>query len=408
MTNGSSIGRMRLEPMISRRTFALAAAGLAVASWAPQTAAQTPIQMETADLADRLTPLIELAPTYLPSVGNPAPPFYYADLQAQLASVGIDQFDPDSAETEFPDGFREALLGLPLAATAYQVGLVPEWLPTFGFAPFSVHQALTLNASPDAVTMFSGGLDPERVRTALTASGFEQADEEEDAQVYSYPDAADPGSVVFQLGLGTMGHAVLVDDTVVFSQQKSGARRVARVSAGMEPSMAEKEPWTELLPTFSSDIVGLIPLYPEAMMVPGQQPAATPVARASSGGLQYLAFGIRAGSMNAPLSLVGEGTPEATPADGFQAEPATIEARLRYGSSEQAAQQAEAIPEAWKAGRSALTGEAFDEILTLQSSSVSGADDRMVSLDFVTVDSVNSWIQLIQGRDLSPFLPIEG
>lgn len=172
--------------------------------------------------------------------------------------------------------------------------------------------------------------------------------------------------------------------------------------------MVEESPWPDLIPTFSGDVVGLIPLFPAAMVAPVPQASATPAGEPSFGGLQHLAFGVRSGSVSAPLSLGGEGTPEATPIGGVESVPAQVEARLRYETPDQAAEQADAIPQRWEEGESVLTAEPFSDVMTVESSSVSATDSNVVAIDFATVGGTNSWIQLIQVRDLSPFLPVEG
>lgn len=400
--------------MTRRSLFAAIGAGaLAGVALAPARAnSQTPTPLVARNFVNRLAQLLELAPTHSPSAGNPAPPFYYADLEHQLASVDLDQIDLDADTTEFPPGFREAVLSLPLAAVAYQRGLLAGWLPTFGFVPYAVHQTLTLNASPDVVTMFTGGFDPDRVRETLVSSGFEPVDAGNGLAVLAYPQALDANSDVFQLGVGTMGHAAIIGETAVFSQQPVDVERVAAIAQGAAPSMAVQEPWLGFAQLFSADTVGLIPMLPDALVAPAASQIATPMATPADGtamgGLEYLAFGVRSGAMNAPLSLVGEGTPEATPFNGVQATSARIEGRIQYATSAQASEQAEAIPGAWQDGVSALTGQPYQDILALESAGVDESDDRVVALDFVTVNAVNSWIQLIQSRDLAPLLPIQG
>ena len=391
----------------SRRGFLIGSALLALGA-RTSLASQTPVAGAFAPFADRLLPLLSMVPPIRPDSGNLAPPFYYTDLATQLASVGIDQPHPDSALSALPDGFAEAMLGLPLAAHAFQREVGDDWFETFGFEPYAVHRVLTLNAAPGVITVFAGGLDNDRIAEALPAIGYEEHEQASRGSVWSFAGESDATSPAFRLGLGTMDYAVIFDDVVVFAEERMAIEAVTRVSAGDEPSMAVASVWPDLLPTFSDDLVGFIPILPESMQVPSFDMGSTPVATPTLGGLRHLSFGIRAGAINAPLSLVGEGTPEATSISDFEPQPARIEVRLRYETEEQAARHVELIPELWALGTSAFSGQPLTSLMTVESAAVSEMEPTVASIDFTTVSATNAWIQLVQVRDLAPFIPAEG
>ncbi|MDQ3614022.1 MAG: hypothetical protein M3412_06800, partial [Chloroflexota bacterium] len=222
-------------------------------------------------------------------------------------------------------------------------------------------------------------------------------------------DDIDLESSVGRLGIGTMNHAAVYDDALVFAQQESAISDFTQTVAGLAPSMLEQELWAGMIDLFSPDTVGLIPVSPGIVGAEDASPvleAATPATRTSSG-LEYLAFGVRAGSVSEPLSLVGQGTPEATPVSGISSVPAQVDVRIRYGSAALAGQEAEAIPERWRELSSPLSGQPYVELMRLDDSRVHADDDLVVAVDF-TSDVPNRWIQMVQTRDLAPILPVVG
>jgi hypothetical protein len=327
--------------------------------------------------------------------------FFYADLAGQLASVGIAQPASDRPVTTLPDGFFEATIALPLAARAFEIGLDPEWFPTFGFNPYATGQALSLTDPPNTVSVFRGGFDRGTVERALTKSGFVQV-RREAGSYFSFGDELALETPVGRLGVGTMNQAIVGDDLLVFSRQEKDVEAALEVLAGAAPSMADQELWTGMVSLFAADTVGLIPVAPALPAPAGglASPAATPVAPASP--LEYLALGVRAGSRAAPLALGGEGTPQATPV-GVAGVPARVEARLRYTDADTARQEAEAIPARWREGVSVIADRPLDELMTIEDAGVSPLDPRAVAIEFVA-DTPNRWSQLILLGDLAPFL----
>lgn len=402
----------RHRSAMSRRTLSLGSAMLAIGTQsgiAAQPATPvTPIADELPSFADRIGTLLAMVPAR-ELANDPLIPFYYADLARQMASVGVELPDPNVPLGSLPDGFVESSLALPLAAHAFPAGRTPEWFETFGFNPFGVDQAITLNLAPDVVSIFTGEFDVDAVRATLKASGYLPVQQETGGSYWTVGDDIDLESSVGRLGIGTMNHAAVYDDALVFAQQESAISDFTQTVAGLAPSMLEQELWAGMIDLFSPDTVGLIPVSPGIVGVEDASPvleAATP-ATGTSSGLEYLAFGVRAGSVSEPLSLVGQGTPEATPVSGISSVPAQVDVRIRYGSAALAGQEAEAIPERWRELSSPLSGQPYVELMWLDDSRVHADDDLVVAVDF-TSDVPNRWIQMIQTRDLAPILPVVG
>lgn len=394
---------------LTRRGFLIGSAALALGARNMVDARQaTPARDGLSAFVDRIGPLLAMAPMMEMSGETPIP-FYYADLERQMVAAGVDLPDPNVAFDSLPVGYVEASLALPLAAQAFQVGLTPEWFETFGFNPFGVSQAITLHGPPDVVTIFAGEFDVDRIETVLDASGFQRLEQEIGGSYWTVGDELDLQSPVGQLGVGTMNHAAVYEDALVFTQREADVQEVTHVVAGNVAPMLEQEIWASMIELFSPDTVGLIPASPTVMLAmgaPEEGDSATPVSDDAIV-VEYLAFGVRAGAVSEPLSLVGEGTPEATPVSHLAGVPAEVEVRIRYGDAAVAEREAEAIPQRWGELASPFSDAPYAELMELHDARVHDEDASVVAVDFVS-DVPNRWIQLIQTRDLAPFMPVVG
>lgn len=392
---------------LSRRGVLTLAAALALRSPFVM-ASQTDVADDLLPFADRIGMLLAMAPAR-ELTDDPLISFYHADLARQMASVGVELPDSNAAPDSLPDGFVESSLALPLAARAFQAGMTPEWFETFGFNPFGVDQALALNDPPDILTIFTGDFDVDRIESVLDASGYQRFEQEIGGSYWTVGDELDLGSQVGQLGFGTMNHAAVYKDVLVFAQREADVQELTHVVAGNVAPMLEQARWAGMIALFSPDTVGLIPVSPEIAGA-GDGSAvvdASTLVPGTSSGLEYIAIGVRAGSVSEPLSLVGQGTPEAAPVSGSSSVPAQVEVRIRYADAAMSGREAEAIPERWRELSSPLTGQPYAELMRLDNSRAHEDDDSVVAVDFVS-DVPNRWIQMVQTRDLAPFLPVVG
>jgi hypothetical protein len=395
-----------LPSLLSRRAVVAGVIAFAAASLAGyRTTAQTPPPGRGDDLVTRLGAMMTSVPAR--DLTGAAPiPFYYADLAGQLASLGIERPHRDVVPGDLPEGFFEGTIALPLAARAFQSGFVPEWFETFGFSPLAIGQALEIANAPEIISLFTDGFEPDRVETALEASGYVPVLQEAGGMYWTIGDALDLSSPVGRLGVGAMNHAVVDEDVLIFTGREADIQRVTHTRAGLEPSMLERGLWTGLMSVFSPDVVGLIPLSPDAVLAPAG--LATPVAEyPHAGAIEYLAFGVRSGARSAPISLVGEGTPEATPAEAAAAVPAQVQVRIRYADPALAQTEVGEIPRRWASASSVLTGQAYTDLMTLEDARLSPDDGLVIALDFST-RVPNVWARMVHTLDLLPFLPAEG
>jgi hypothetical protein len=381
---------------ISRRTL-LGGAIAAAATPVVRGGAQTPAPVEAIDFHERIGALLAAMPA---SAAQDQGTFFYADLAGQLAAAGVERPDSGRTTRDVPEGYAQATAALPLASRAFDSVMNPSWYPTFGFTAAAIGQALMLGGER-ALAIFRGGFDPDAVREALIASSYVVV-RREHGDALTFGDDPELKTTVGRLTLGSMNHAIVRDDLLVFAEAEARVEEVLAVLAGDTPSMVDANRWTGLAALFSADVVGMIPVPASALAF--WSGGATPVATAAA--LLDMAFGVRGGSRSEPLALGGEGTPQATPV-GLSPRPARIEARLRYADATIAAREAEAIPRRWRGGESTVTEEPFTALMELVDARVSPVDPRAVALDFAA-DAPNRWSQLIFTNDLSPFLPTAG
>ncbi|HYH12605.1 MAG TPA: hypothetical protein VD789_09655, partial [Thermomicrobiales bacterium] len=196
----------------SRRTFvAGASAGMLALGLRRGTLAQTPVAEAFAPFADRINELMALVPAQTGADSEDMLALTFADPQRQLASVGV----PAPVGEDLPEGYLAVTESLPLSSNAFRFARAPEWWETFGFEPLQVGRTLEVGAPGDSVTLFTGGIDPERVRAALLAAGYQEVEVEMGGSYLTFGEDFGPDTAVGRLGVGSMNQAVVRDDAVV-------------------------------------------------------------------------------------------------------------------------------------------------------------------------------------------------
>lgn len=388
----------RLSPL-SRRSFmsgSAAVAGMAIIGRhaAAQTPQASPVSGDIAPFQERLGELLAMVPP-LPEGASEEQAFAFAfsDIDRQLTSLGLQHPVGD----DVPEGFLFAIEALPLISPAFQAALLPEWWETFGFEPFSVGRALEVGASPDAVTVYAGGIDTARVRDALLAAGYTEVDQETGGSYLSFGEEVDFDSPVGQLGMGAMNQAVIGDGAVVFAQSEATIQRVTQVMSGNAPSLLDETDWGDLMATFADDIVGVIALHPVALSELGDVTA-----------MEQVALGVREGADNSDLQdTMGTGVGELglTSIEDFPPTRARVQVRIRYTDEATAASEVEAIPQRWQRMRSPLTQEPMINLMLVESAGVAESDPTVAAVDLRVKGSSGWWYQMVFQNDLAPFVP---
>jgi len=351
--------------------------------------AQTPEALELAPFADRINDLMALVPSEAGMDSDAMLALTFADQERQLSAVGV----PAPVGDELPEGHLAVTEGLPLRSTAYRLALDPEWWETFGFAPLEVARTLVVGAPGNAVTLFAGGIDPERVREALLAAGYEEVEVDTGGSYLSFGEGISPDTVVGRLGVGSMNQAVILDDTVVFTHREAMIQQVVQVIDGSAPSMLEQGGWADMVSTFSADVVGMMGVYPSILADLGDV-----------SDIRQLAFAMREGADNRDLDAAGDVQPATAAADMPETR-ARVEVRIRYVDADLARREAEAIPRRWSTMASMFTGQPLTELMLVEKARVSDRDDTVATVDFRVQGPAGRWISILENRDLEAFVP---
>ncbi len=374
---------------LSRRSLLAGAAAVTVSTRVAT--AQTPVAspVGAGGFIGRLVPLLGIIPAELVDAANePLAPFTYADLASQLTSVGL----PAPVGDSLPDGFLPGTQALPLSHNAFRSALTPAWSDTFGFWPLEIEQMLTAGDPPDTVAIFTG-IDTERVRASLVASGYAVVLQEIGGDYLTFGDDVSLTSEVGRLGLGSMNQAVVRDGIAIFTRDEGMIQRVTQVMAGLGPSILEVGGWPDLLTTHAGDTVGVVAAGPAAF---GRSGDASAIVQAS--------FGVRAGATSPDPEADPDPREAATIAE-LPATSARVQVRIRYDDPVMASEEAEAIPERWESMASALTGEPFTDLMLVESAGVVPGDPTVAAIDFRVKGPAGWWYQMLDNSDLGPFAP---
>ena len=386
---------------LSRRTFvagSAAVAGMAILGRhvAAQTPSASPVSGDIAPFQERLGELLALVPPVEGAADGQPLAFTFADLDRQLASVGL----PHPAGDTLPEGFLYASEVLPLLSNAFRSALMPEWWETFGFEPLQVGRSLEIGGPPDTISIYAGGIDPARVREALLNAGYTEVDQETGGSYLTFGDEIGPDSLVGRLGVGAMNQAVLGDDLVIFARNESTIQQVTQVMSGNAPSMLDEGDWAPLLGTFADDTVAVIALYPDSLSSLGDVSA-----------VRQFAIGVREGADNTDLQeTLGSGVGEMglTSIEDFPPTRARVQVRIRYTDEATAASEAEAIPQRWQQMLSPLTQQPMINLMLVEDARVAESDPTIAAVDLRVKGPSGWWYQLVFQNDLAPFVPSAG
>lgn len=190
----------------------------------------------------------------------------YADLALQAATLGTDTA-PGPDDEEGRQRWQQAMRTMTLPQATSQHWSRPEWREAYGFDLFQVEQAVEYGAPPLGVTILRGSFDPDELRTAWTAAGYQPIDlgageayaVREDFQV----DVADPGS---RMALAYLNVVAIADDgTLIFGSAREIVRQALAATAGEGPSFAGRADIQPLLQAAPADLVSGIFAHGEVL-----------------------------------------------------------------------------------------------------------------------------------------------
>lgn len=410
----------------------LAASGIATAQTPGATPLATPFASpgSTATAGGKLGALLAMVPdTESASNADDGVLFYYADLETQLKTLGIAQ----DGSLESAD-LVAALYPLALASQAFQYAMAPDFGETFGFTPYATHRTLFVGVPPREISIFEGGIDPDRLVAAWKASGYAPKMTDQGVEFWSAGENGeiDFSSPVSRYGVGALNNAVVLnDDTLVFARTSSLIRGVVAQVMGHGSSLADRPGVSPVVSTLSGRMVSaigvtgrsattvsrtmtrdernaLVALLAESDDMVGKMPS-----------IDVMAFAVEAGAVGlvmdpgaTPAAVSNDdsrdNSPSATPRVD-QAAATTVaplvEARMHAGSAADAAQAAKVVAWRWDHLDSPLVDRPYAELMTRVAAGVAPGDETVAAIDFdAGMHGAGSrWLQLVNNRDLVPF-----
>ncbi len=406
----------------------LAASGIATAQTPGATPLATPFASpgSTATAGGKLGALLATVPdTESASNADDGVLFYYADLETQLKTLGIAQ--DGSFESA---NLVAALYPLALASQAFQYAMAPDFGVTFGFNPYDTHRTLFVGVPPREISIFEGGIDPDRLVAAWKASGYAPKVTDQGVEFWSAGENGeiDFSSPVSRYGVGALNNAVILnDDTLIFARTASLIKGVVARVMGHGSSLADLPGVSPVVSTLSDwmvsaiGVTGRFATTVSRTMTPDERNALVALLAESDDmvgkmpSIDVMAFAVEAGAVGlvvdpgaTPVTVFNDNSPSATPRVD-QAAATTVaplvEARMHAGSAADAAQAAKVVAWRWDHLDSPLVDRPYAELMTRVAVGVAPGDETVAAIDFdAGMHGAGSrWLQLVNNRDLVPF-----
>jgi hypothetical protein len=190
----------------------------------------------------------------------------YADLALQALSLGIDEA-PGASDDARARLWIEAIRTVTIPQATGQHWSRPEWRDAFGFDLYQVEQAVEYAAPPLGLTIVRGSFDPDELRAAWAAGGYQPIDldfgEAYAVRADFEVDFADPGS---RMALAYMNVVAIADDgTLLFGSSRDIVGQALAAAAGQGPTFAERAEIQPLLRGAPADLVSATLLHGETL-----------------------------------------------------------------------------------------------------------------------------------------------
>jgi hypothetical protein len=342
-----------------------------------------------------------LLPAKLSGVEDPsALVIYYADVAAQLASVGVEA--PESVDVE---GFgRWAAATRTLAMPSDSAFYLNFWREDYGFDLLQADQTISVDLPPFRLSIYRGDLDTGAVTDALSEVGYAPVtiDGHELLSVRGDYEIDMDAATAYQLAAMNFG-VVLDDRTLAFASAGAPLAAVLDVAAGTAPSMLDTAGVAMLLEHAPPDLAS-------AVLVPGGSLAAsippslldggtpdisaigTEMAEASK--MPPVAMALLGSTVGGPLDDGGVPVPQGTP----EARAVAVLLMLNRDLAEAAAP---IIEERLQTGQSAVTGQPYTSFFSDWSvGTAEGAPVVLVDLMLSEDRFPNILVSMLNARDL--------
>lgn len=274
-----------------------------------------------------------------------------------------------------------------------------------GFQPLGVDQTLLAGDPPTQLTLFRGGLDPDRLKVARTTS--EYADEMSASGVAYWtigPDGEfDVSNPVQRKMFAAFNNlAILGEDILVCAPTAALLERAIATWESGEGSAALDPVLGLPLHTVPDTTVSAIAATP-GMFEPlsAQTPETQELIDESNAAvgamppIEGMIVGVEAGAVAAEFYEGQRATPDPEVGGGIAL------VRLVTTSASDAGQAMAVAGHRWNSMNSIRTTQPYTELMEIVSTEVKGA---VAALDFRQLRSPNVWLNMVFGQDLLPFL----
>ena len=185
-----------------------------------------------------LAAMLAKVPASLPGLDEPAQAtIAYADIEAQLAAVGVTP--PDRADAEGIEQWRAATRGLhlPSGASMYD----NAWRDDYGFDLLQTDQTISIVLPPYELTFFTGRFDHDAVLQHLDALGYQQVEVDGHDMLSIRGDYEQDFNAPTTYKMAGMNYAVILDDgTLAFASAGAPLAAVLDVAGGERASLMDQ------------------------------------------------------------------------------------------------------------------------------------------------------------------------
>ena len=375
--------------------------------------APTEATPESAGGPEALTTLLRHVPASLVSLDRGSRPvWYYTDLAQQFAALNLHHDANGPAWDDEP--WTPAIIPLAFGSAAFQYVRSKSFIDSIGFQPLGTDQALMVGNLPHNLTLFRGGLEPDRLEASWSATGYEHKTSAGGESVWTIGENGE-----FELGqpvhtemiaafnnLALLGDVLLCAPTMAMLEEalavaQSGEGSLGdRRDPGWPPLPPCQQPWYRrwpprrwslpmcLPPTTDPDVTdALESSFADSDAAVGPMPASKGVV-----------FGVTAGAVQVDENL--EDAPFEAP--DFDAGEGLALVRLAMDTVADARQAVKVVEYRWGTMNSVLTAEPYRELMEIVAASAEG---EVATIDFAQTRSPTVWRNVLLMQDLLPFLP---
>lgn len=355
-----------------------------------------------------LTDILQRLPGTLATADEPPVVFTFVDLEAQLKALDLPPVTPDGRGDPPSREVMDATAPLPLGSIdAFHYARTPEFTDAISFDPLAVHQVLQAGFLDSKATLFRGGFDPDRLRAAWEAAGYEPVTiatttTGQTAWTIGPDGDHDLAHPVKRMALGAMNNVLLLDDEwLLFTRTQATLEAIAAFAAATTADSLFAAPGvSETVAMLNDETIAVTAIagrmltpertfaegiaLPEALIAAdaetGPLPAASLLAMAVTGGIRALQSG-------EDVSALGD---------------IVVQARLAMTTPADATSAVVIVPDRWGRVPTRVAEVPYETYLSLDHAEAIGL---VAAFDYtIAGPPAQAWVRLIDDRDWLPFV----